>query len=119
MSSSIDQPIHMLSAVVDGVEFPKKGDLVGPAMAPVETNLTDNEGSNQADGEGKSRDALVQAGGQDGMQNPADEGYGEHKKQFWEETAEEVVDEIRGEVRSKDLLRVNGKEPFERDEYSD
>ena len=43
MSARTDQKVDMFGAVVDGMEAPKKGDFVGPPMAPVETDLADHQ----------------------------------------------------------------------------
>ena len=43
MRTRADQEVDMLRAVVDGMEAPQKRDLMGPAMAPVETDFADDE----------------------------------------------------------------------------
>ena len=51
MVAGVDQPIHGFSAVMDSMEAPKQGNLMGPAVAPVESKFTDDEGGGEANGE--------------------------------------------------------------------
>src|ERR1700690_30714 len=43
MGARADQKVDMFGAMVDGMEAPQKGDFVGPAMPPVETDLADHQ----------------------------------------------------------------------------
>ena len=48
MGASIDQPVNLLGAVMDGVEAPEQRDLMRPAMPPIETKFTNHQGRSEA-----------------------------------------------------------------------
>jgi hypothetical protein len=48
VTARVDQKIHMLGAVVNGVEPPQERELMAPAMAPVEADLADDHGGDHS-----------------------------------------------------------------------
>jgi hypothetical protein len=44
MSTTGNQPTHLLGAVMDSVKTPEQADLVAPAMAPVKADFANHDG---------------------------------------------------------------------------
>jgi len=113
MRAGVYQPVHPGGTVMDRVESPQPGALVHPPMPPVEADLRTQHGSGQPRPAGQSPGPLVHAGVPGSLQAQRQCRDGQHQEPVRQQTAEEIVADVRPELRAQHLLQSQGKEPLQ------
>jgi hypothetical protein len=110
MGAGIHQPIDVRRAVMDGVESPQQRHLVTPAVAPVESDLGNHRGREEAKPHRPVCEGSGQAGGNHAVRHPA-ERHGQH--QGWNDGVQEVIADVSQQFGAENLSRTQGKQPFQ------
>jgi hypothetical protein len=116
MAAGVDQEVHMLGAMMNGVETPKERNLVAPAMAPVKSDLADDHGRNHARPERQGARRPSDGARKRRVDEPGDQKSGRAEKKRGEEAVEEIPAEIDRPPLREQLPGTNGEDMLERRE---
>ena len=117
MGAGIDQEIHLLGAVMDGMEAPQQRHLVHPAMRPVIPRLTHHHRRGQAQPQRQGCHRGVVRAGHRAMRRPGDGGDRQHQQQLGHQVAQEIPPDIGAQPHPPHTLPLGREEPFQRDEH--
>ena len=68
MGARIDEPVHLLRAVMNGVKTPEEGAFVGSAVAPVGSDFTNNQRGGDPENERQFGNPLIKSSSNQVMQ---------------------------------------------------
>ncbi len=114
MRPRIDQPVHFLRAVVDGVEAPQERDFVRPAVPPIETHLSHHQRRPEAHSQRKCRRARLHTARDHEVQSPTDGRHRYNQQQLGQQPAKKIVAQVRGKPRAKYVLPVQREDSLQR-----
>lgn len=113
MGAGIDEEVEVLCGVMDGVEAPEERDFVGPAVAPVEADLSDDDGGDDAEPERLGGYGRGEAGGDDVTYSEGQGGKRNADEDAGEKAGEEVVAEVGEDGLAEDGFGMEREEAFE------
>ena len=116
MGTRVHQPIDVFGAVVHGVEPPQERNLMGPAMAPIETHFADDGYGKQPSPAGKLRHRVQVAVRHHAMESPGQDRHRHDQQQVRHQAVEEVVGQVGRHLRPEHPRRLQREQTLERHE---
>ena len=108
------EPVHVLDAVVHGVEPPQEGHLVGEPVAPVAPEQHDDGRERRRHRPGEGGLEVEEAQGDEGERGGDHEGHGRHR---YRDGVEEEVGEVGDETGPQHPLALQRHGPLEGHEH--
>src|ERR1700677_3703414 len=103
MGARTDQEIELLRAVVYGVKAPQEGDFMRPAVAPVESEIANDEGGQPAQPKRPGGNRSMQAPWHEMVCDIRHEGQRNREQQVGQQAADQIIADIAGETLVEDL----------------
>ncbi|MGX7872801.1 hypothetical protein ACVDG5_008150 [Mesorhizobium sp. ORM6] len=110
------EPIQFLNAVMNCVEFPKRGDFVESPMCPVDADIGDQDDFGNLQPDGLAADGLRHRSRDKDCSSAEDTGRHHDNGHLYDEGVEQHIDQIDTQSLAEDLLRALGEQMFERNE---
>lgn len=119
VSSRVDQPIHVLGAVMERVKTPKKRDLVRKAMPPIRTDVIDDEKQKKAEPSRKPSDKRIESERIKPLQSIADRSERKSDDRSGDDAIDEIPSKINADLFTEKFFWMERKKTLERNKNSD
>jgi hypothetical protein len=116
MGARADQKVDVLRGVVDRVETPQQGELVGPTMAPVEAKVGHHERGEPANPDRPGCDLGPPTAGHDFERKIRGDRERDQQHERRKERADEIEPEVAQRRRTKRPLLVQREQHLKRNE---